>query len=117
MTIRDPPNGRVFPQFNAYVPSNRQSAVYPSSPSWVDSQRTNSTMNVAGPSNARFPHIKDLQGKANASVRNIDSRLPVRQPRSYFSTSFEQLCIALSPGLHRLDSLTVEPCAGMYRPG
>ncbi|CAF9902848.1 MAG: ubiquitin-specific protease doa4 [Alectoria fallacina] len=35
-------------------------------------------MNVTGPLNARFPHIKDLQGKANASVRNIDPRMPIR---------------------------------------
>ena len=80
MTIREPPNGRVFPQFNAHVPSNRQSAVYPTSPSWTDDQRTNSTMNVTGSMNARFSHIKDLQGKANASWRNIDPRLPVRRP-------------------------------------
>lgn len=117
MTIKDPPNGRVFPQFNAYVPSNRQSAVYPSSPSWADSQRTNSTMNVTGPMNARFPHIKDLQGKANASVRNIDPRMPVRQPYSGPSMSLESLRLCLSLNLQILDTLTVEPCAAIYRPG
>lgn len=80
MTVKEPPSARVFPQFNAPLPSNRQSAVYPSSPSWADSQRTKSTMNVTSAVKARFPHIKDLQGKANASVRNIDPRMPVRQP-------------------------------------
>ena len=80
MTIKDPPpNGRVFPQFDANVPSNRQSAVYSTSPSWTNNQRTNSTMSLTGSMNARFPHIKDLQGKANALVRNIDSRMPVRR--------------------------------------
>ena len=80
MTVREPPIGRVFQlPLNAYVPSNRHSAVYPSSPSWTDDQRTKSTMNVTGPKNARFPHIKDLQGKANTSVRSIDPHLPVRQ--------------------------------------
>lgn len=80
MTIREPPNGRVFPQFITHVPSKRQSAVYPSSPSWTDNQRTKSTMDITAATNARFPHIKDLQGKANASVRNIEPRLPVRHP-------------------------------------
>ena len=79
MTIREPPKGSLLSHFDTYVPSNRQSAVYPSSPSWADDKRTNSTMNVTASMNARFPHIKDLQGKANASVRNIDPRLPVRQ--------------------------------------
>lgn len=78
MTIREPPNGRVFPQFITHVPSKRQSAVYPSSPSWTDNQRTKSTMDITAATNARFPHIKDLQGKANASVRNIEPRLPLR---------------------------------------
>ena len=89
MTIREPPNGRVLPQFVVKAPSNRQSAVYPSSPSWTDNQRTKSTMNVTGSVNARFPNIKDLQGKANASVRNIDPRLPVRQSQNDLMVMFE----------------------------
>lgn len=117
MTLKDPANGRVYPQFNALVPSNRQSAVYPSSPSWTDSQRTKSTMNVIGPSNARFPHIKDLQGKANASVRNIDPRMPVCQPQGGLSIFPGYKCIALSHCLYKSASLPVEPCAAIYRPG
>lgn len=117
MTIREPPpHGRVFPQFNAHVTSNRQSAVYPSSPSWTDSQRTNSTMNITGSLNARFPHIKDLQGKANASVRNIDPRMPVRLPQCDLSiplSIYAYLCL----NLHRLDSFPTEPGAAIYRPG
>lgn len=96
MTVKDPPNGRVVPQFNAYVPSNRQSAVYPSSPSWADSQRTNSSVNVSAPLNARFPHIKDLQGKANASVRNIDPHMPIRSllSRAQESTGQVDTCVS-----------------------
>lgn len=48
-------------------------------------------MNVIGPSNARFSHIKDLQGKANASVRNIDPRMPLRSLLSLAQQSTGQV--------------------------
>ena len=72
MTIKDQSSDRIVPQVNAYVLTLRQSAACPSLPSWTDSQRINSTMN------AWFLNIKNLQGKADAPVRNKESRMLLR---------------------------------------
>lgn len=72
MTIKDQSSDRIVPQVNAYVLTLRQNAACPNLPSWTDSQRINSTMN------AWFPNIKNLQGKADAPVRNKESRMLLR---------------------------------------
>lgn len=74
MTVGEPTNGHVVPRVNGYS-SNRQSAVYLSTPSWEDGR--SSGAGGDGPLTARYPHIKDLQEKAEQAVRNIDPHIPV----------------------------------------
>jgi hypothetical protein len=79
MTVGEPTNGHVYPRLNGYT-SNRQSAVYLSTPNWEDGQHGEGRFSEArgdGPPTARYPHIKDLQEKAEQAVKNIDPYIPV----------------------------------------
>ena len=78
MTLGNPGNGKAFPQVNGYSSSNRHSAVYLNNPGWNGSQTNLSPSNREGSVRARYPHIKDLQAKADIAVKNIDPRIPVR---------------------------------------
>ena len=79
MTVREPTNGHVVPRVNG-CSSNRQSAAYLSTPSWEDGQSGEGRSSGAGgdrPPTARYPHVKDLQEKAEQAVRNINPHIPV----------------------------------------
>ena len=79
MTVREPPNGHALPRVNGYI-SNRQSAVYLSTPSWEDGQAPERGLYGASGDRslaARYPHIRDLQEKAEQAVRTIDPHIPV----------------------------------------
>ena len=79
MTVREPTNGHVVLRVNG-CSSNRQSAVYLSTPSLEDGQSGEGRSSGAegdGLPTARYPHIKDLQDKAEQAVRNINPHIPV----------------------------------------
>ena len=79
MTLGDPASGQPFARANGYTPSNRQNAINPKTPSWEDGQQQRLDTDRTGLPAARFPHIKDLQQKATAAVKNIDPHIPVCQ--------------------------------------
>lgn len=70
-------NGRTVPRANGHFKTDRQNAVYSGAPDWNHSQANLSLPNGGGPMRSRFPHIKDLQEKAEIEVQHIDPRLPV----------------------------------------
>ena len=74
MTVGSPVNGRVSNRSNV---SHRQSTAYYTNPHWNDSQPNLLLPNQDAPIQAKYPHIKDLQAKADGAVKNIDPRIPV----------------------------------------
>jgi len=94
MTANERPNGQIPPQLNGYPPlppPNRHSAVYSSITSWSSSPNVNAGANGSGPCTARYPHIKDLQEKADIAVKTIDRRIPIRSLLSNAQQSTTQV--------------------------
>lgn len=79
MTVGESASGQPFTRANGYTPSNRQSAIDLNTRSWEDGQQHRPDTDGTGLPTARFPHIKDLQQKALAAVKNIDPHIPVCQ--------------------------------------
>ena len=79
MTVGNAARGQPSARGNGLTPSNRQSAVYLTAPDWEENLRRKADLIENGTAKPRFPHIKDLQQKAMAAVRNIDPHIPVRQ--------------------------------------
>ncbi|KAL6714447.1 ubiquitin-specific protease doa4 [Lecanora helva] len=63
---------------NGYASTKRQSALYTNNPSWNDSRSDLSLPNGDTPSQPRYPHIKDLQAKAELAIKNVDPRIPIK---------------------------------------
>ena len=105
MTVRASPNNDGFLQSHGYARSNPQSAIYTSPAVWLGDQGVPISTNGKGAAKARFPHIKDLQGKANAAIKNTNPRLPVRQyPPCRFATR-EQITISAQADCVKIHSL------------
>lgn len=77
MAIRAPPTGHVYTQANGFDRSDRQSSVYSDNSSRAGSQRDVDLGNGDLRPRPRYPHVKDLQAKADAAHDFVGIHTPV----------------------------------------
>ena len=77
MALRAPPNGHVYTQANGFGLPNRQSSVYSDNSSWGGSQGSSDMHNGDLRPQPRYPHVKDLQAKADAAQEFTNIHTPV----------------------------------------
>lgn len=78
MTVRDTTNVSLHQPLSSYARSNRQSAVYTSTPSWNGNHHETMVPGGGGVARSRFVHIKDLQARAQATIKNYGTHMPIR---------------------------------------
>lgn len=77
MAVRAPATGHVYIQANGFAGSDRQSSVYSSNSSWPESQGDVDVGNGDIRPKPRYPHVKDLQAKADATHGFVGIHTPV----------------------------------------
>lgn len=77
MTVNPQDNGATNPQKNHSINLDKSTTVYSNRQSWPDGQGPIGNVNGVPKMVPHYPHIKDLQAKANATVRELPAFTPV----------------------------------------
>ena len=77
MTVNPQRNGAIDPQRIGFANLDKHTTVNLEGLSLPDGQGSNANGNEVPKTVPRYPHIKDLQAKANATVRELSAFIPV----------------------------------------